>query len=84
MKHDKNRIKELSETSLVLELALSLFDLPCKGMMDEDVMQCGVSALEVLTVYKRKLDTGEAVSFSTETNSLLGRVMRNEFSPMVQ
>lgn len=76
--------EEVTETSLVLELALSLFDLPHESMTEEDTMQCGLSALEVLTVYKRKLDTGEAVSFTAETNALLGRVYRDEFSPVIQ
>ena len=76
-------VENMSETQLILELVLMLFDLPMKAteMTDEDAMRCGTAGHELLTQYLRKLNTGVTPELTTETREILARVSAREFEP---
>ena len=76
-------VENMSETQLILELVLMLFDLPMKAteMTDEDAMRCGAAGHELLTQYLRKLNTGATPELTTETQEILARVSAREFEP---
>lgn len=70
-------IEDKTETQLIIELVISLFDLPDAAMSDELARQCGLSALELLEAYGKKLATGDAVELSSETSALLSHLMHS-------
>ena len=76
-------VENMSETQLILELVLTLIDMPetAPEMTDEDAMRCGTAAYELLAQYLRKLNTGATPELTTETQEILARVSAREFEP---
>lgn len=76
-------VEDMSETQLILLLALTLFDMPrhTPEMTDEDALSCGIAAHELLTQYLRKLSTGSPPELTPETQKLLAKVRGKEFCP---
>ncbi len=76
-------VENMSETQLILELVLMLFDLPMKAteMTDEDAMRCGTAGHELLAQYLRKLTTGAPPELTAGTRDFIARAGAREFEP---
>ena len=76
-------VENMSETQLILELVLTLFDMPetAPEMTDEDAMRCGTAAYELLAQYLRKLTTGATPELTAGTREFIARVGAREFEP---
>ena len=76
-------VEDMGETALILELVLTLFDMPDithAHMSDEDAMLCGNAAYELLSQYLRKLKTGALPELTQETQAFLCRVEARAFA----
>ena len=76
-------VEDMGETALILELVLTLFDMPDithAHMSDEDAMRCIDAAYELLSQYLRKLKTGELPELTAETQQFLCRVEARAFA----
>lgn len=75
------KVEDMSETETVLDLALTLFNMPdiVPEMTDEDAVRCTTAAFEMLVQYLRKLRTGAAPVLTLETKEILARIEAREF-----
>lgn len=78
-------VENMTETKLILELVLTLFDMPetAPEMTDEDAMRCGTAAYELLAQYLRKLRTGAPPELTAGTMAFIARVGAREFEPQI-
>lgn len=76
-------VENMSETQVILELALTLFHAPdvCHSMTDEDGLDCACAAIELMRQYLHKLKTGEQPVLTQETQHILVRLQEGAFMP---
>lgn len=76
-------VEDMSETQVILDLALTLFHAPdvCHSMTDEEGLDCACAAIELLLQYRRKLATGEQPVLTQETQHILARLEDGAFMP---